>query len=299
MFRLLLALLILASPASAGMFGQSRDSNYNINITAAGSGCTAATNYLARATGEVTHAADLTTMICGLVTDGVITGNLSGARGCGSHLDALYILAQQTQADSLLNLCGTSYTAVPTSGIPQFTTYRGWNGFNSGTGNVLDTNFNATTATSPNYIQNSTSFGTWSNAVVNEAAATMGTDESGLAGRSNLYPNSGGSTVSRNNYSSGATATVTTPGTLGLFTSERTTSTNTTLYWNGASQGNFTDVSAAPVNADFTVGDANGSVGTGSSQTLSASFIGGQLGATLQLALYTRLRTYMTAVGVP
>ena len=44
-------------------------------------GCTAATNYLARTTGgnEGGNAANITTLICGLVTDGVITGNLSGA----------------------------------------------------------------------------------------------------------------------------------------------------------------------------------------------------------------------------
>jgi hypothetical protein len=34
-------------------------------------------------------------------------------------------------------------------------------------------------------------------------------------------------------------------------------------------------------------------------QTLSAAFIGASLGAAGQLALYNRLRTYMTAVGVP
>jgi hypothetical protein len=38
---------------------------------------------------------------------------------------------------------------------------------------------------------------------------------------------------------------------------------------------------------------------TGSAQTLSAAFIGASLGAAGQLALYNRLRTYMTAVGVP
>ena len=45
--------------------------------------------------------ADLTTLICGLVTDGV-----------WAKLDALYVLAQQTQADALLNLVGTSYSIV-------------------------------------------------------------------------------------------------------------------------------------------------------------------------------------------
>ena len=38
---------------------------------AAAPGCSQATAYLARATGETAHASDLTTLICGLVADGV------------------------------------------------------------------------------------------------------------------------------------------------------------------------------------------------------------------------------------
>ena len=69
------------------------------------SGCSQATAYLARATGETTHAADLTTMICGLVTDGV-----------WNNLDTLYVLAQQTETDAKLNLIGTSYSLSTQTG---------------------------------------------------------------------------------------------------------------------------------------------------------------------------------------
>ena len=77
-----------------------------------GSGCVAATNYLARTT-EATKGAtatNITTLICGLVTDGVITGNLSGAKGCGTHLDALYVFAQQNQADATDSFVRNDYT---------------------------------------------------------------------------------------------------------------------------------------------------------------------------------------------
>ena len=60
--------------------------------TVSAGGCTAATNFLARtslAGGDVTN---YTTLICGLVTDGIITGDLSGARGCGTKLDLFYVL---------------------------------------------------------------------------------------------------------------------------------------------------------------------------------------------------------------
>ena len=70
----------------------------NSQQPASGGSCTAATNYLARTSGgnEGGNSANITTLICGLVTDGVITGNLSGATGgCGSYLDAFYLGAQQ------------------------------------------------------------------------------------------------------------------------------------------------------------------------------------------------------------
>ena len=96
----LLALLLLPSLAhaqatvvtSCGSAGLTAGSSHFVTVdtngqscqSGAGSGatgCSQATAYLARATGEVTHAADLTTLICGLVTDGV-----------WSKLDALYVL---------------------------------------------------------------------------------------------------------------------------------------------------------------------------------------------------------------
>ena len=58
-------------------------------VSTGGGGCTAATNYLARTVGgnEGGNGTNISNLICGLVTDGVITGNLSGATGgCGRPL---------------------------------------------------------------------------------------------------------------------------------------------------------------------------------------------------------------------
>ena len=110
-----------------------------------GAGCSQATAYLARATGETAHAADLTALICGLVSDGV-----------WAKLDALYILAQQTQADAKLNLIGTSYTLPTTTAT--FTTYQGYKTFPAG---GIDTGFNASTALSPQFTQNNASLTVW------------------------------------------------------------------------------------------------------------------------------------------
>ena len=99
---------------------------------------------------------------------------------------------------------------------------------------------------------------------------------------------------------------VNTPGNKGLFVGDRPSSTNFIPYWNGLSQGTGSSTSAGVTNATFTIGQSQGYLGQddpapriGTAQTLSAAFIGASLGAAGQLALYNRLRTYMTAIGVP
>ena len=258
-------------------------------------GCAQATTYLARTTGgnEGGNVANMTAFICGLVTDGVITGNLS-TTGCGTTLDALYVFAQQNSADSFLNLCDTSYT-ITQGGTNTFTSYVGWNGFNT-SGGSLDTNFNSTTATSPNYTQNSASFGFWSVAVTNEAIAEMGTSNTGATGESNIYDHytDGDFYVRANNGTLGG---VSSPGTKGLFVADRPNSSNIIPYWDGISQGTQTVTSQAPYNGVFFIGVSL--TGSSSNQQFAEAHIGASLGATLNLALYSRLRTYMTAVGVP
>ena len=279
--------------------GNSSPSASNTLAIAAASGCVAATNYLARTTGgnEGGNAANITTLICGLVTDGVITGNLSGATGgCGTFLDALYIFAQQNQADALLNLCGTTYTATTNFPIV-FTAFKGWGGVaNPG---LVDTNFNPATATSPKFTRNSASYGFWSYAVVSETNAAMGTSSNASVGESQIYNDYTGTFFyGRINSASGGAAPVAQPGSKGLFATERTSSSNTTLYWDGISQGNITDTSAAPNGIDFQIAAVNGA-SSPSVQIFSEAFISAQLGSTLHLALYNRFRTYNTAVGIP
>ena len=155
--------------------GNSASVASNTLVIAAAGGCVAATNYLARTSGgnEGGNAANITTLICGLVTDGVITGNLSGARGCGTFLDVLYIGAQATSADSMLNLCGTSFSLTNVNTVV-FTPYTGWSAFFTNT-SYLTTGFNPAIGT-PNFSINSASYGFWTYAVgAQEVAVQMGT----------------------------------------------------------------------------------------------------------------------------
>ena len=265
-------------------------------------GCAQATNYLARTVGgnEGGNPAPITALICGLVTDGVITGNLSGATGCGANLDVLYILAQQNSTDALLNLCGTSYGAgaflragIPTPRLSSFTSYRGYTFSGS---SYLDTNFNAATATTPKFTQNSASFGFWSVAVVSENLSCLGNFSNGSSGETHIYNDYPGSLfyARLNNFSVGS---VPAPGTAGLFVGDRPSSATVIPYWNGVAQASQAATSQAPANGNFHVGGVGTAVPC--TQQIAEAHIGASLGATLNLALYTRIRTYNTAVGIP
>jgi hypothetical protein len=82
-----IALAVLPASAQVG-FGGMFPGPGTFMTPSGGAGCTAATNFLARTSGlSGTETTAYTTMICGLVTDGIITGNLSGATSCGSILD--------------------------------------------------------------------------------------------------------------------------------------------------------------------------------------------------------------------
>lgn len=256
-------------------------------ITSGGAGAlTPAQTYLARTVGgnEGGNAANITTLINGLVADGV-----------WSKLDALYVLAQQNAADSLLNLVGTNYTLTKV-GLPTFTQYRGYSGFTPTA--YLSTNFNAATAVSPFFTRNSASLGLWSTGTVGapESTAEFGNSSAGATGESHLFTNyTGGLFYARINDPS--VGSVTSAGVAGFFGGDRPSSSSVVPYYNGAVQTAQSSTSQAVFNGNFTLGWVSGIAG--SSDQFAEAHISGSLGSAGNLALYTRLRTYMTAVGVP
>ena len=245
--------------------------------------CSQATAYLARTTGgnEGGNAVNITALICGLVSDGVITGDMV-ATGCGKF-DGFYVLAQQNEADALLNLCGTNYSM--THGAAIFVAYQGFHGFTTG----LDTQFNPQMATTPNYALNSASFGAWVYAELNDGNAIIGQS----VGQTDILDNYGGAFYSRINRDGGST---TAPAAAGLYVGDRISSSSVSLYYNGVGLSTVSASALAVLSVDFTVGAVGTYITT---ETLSEAHIGASLGPTLELALYNRLRTYMTAVGVP
>jgi hypothetical protein len=175
-----------------------------------------------------------------------------------------------------------------------FTQYLGFSGFNT-SNSYFDTGFNAATAPSPKFIQNSASLGAWLYYDPTDGVnVVMGTGNVGASGESNIYPNFSGSFYTRvNNASIGS---VTSPAARGFYAGDRLSSASVTPYYNGNALAAQSGASVAPQSLNFEIGALSLS---GTPATLSSAFIGGSLGAAGQLALYNRLRTYLTAVGVP
>ena len=243
--------------------------------------------YLARTVGgnEGGNGTNIANLIDGLVADGV-----------WAKLDALYVLAQQNQTDALLNLVGTSYTAT----IGGSTPFAAYQGFTGGAG-IIDTGFNPATATSPNFTQNSASMGVW---VLNSRASGAAYYEIGNntgvagAGISPFY-NSGGSQTPLNDLTYPAYSGVT--NAQGAWSLDRSASASSVYYKNGASVATMaaSSTGVASTNVWILGLNNNGTTLDPTSDQVAEAHIGASLGSAGQLALYNRLRTYMTAVGVP
>ena len=220
--------------------------------------------YLARTVGgnEGGNAANITTLIDGLVSDGV-----------WSKLDCLYVLAQQNATDALLNLIGTNYTI---SGTGTFVAYKGFTSLTS----LLNTQFNASTATGPNFIQNSSSLGVWIYASLAETIPEINNiPVTGTGADSMIYDDyTDGNFYARVNDSGSSGVPI--PGSKGLFVGDRSSSNAVVPYWNGTAQTLQSGTSSPPTNGVFYIGGAlvsGNPVVSGS--TICAAFIGASLGA--------------------
>ena len=204
------------------------------------------------------------------------------------------MLAQQNEPDAKLNLIGTSYnltTGNSGTGVV-FTAYRGFSGFAT-TNSYLQTGFNPTTAPSPHFTQNSASFGVWvSGSLPGNSAAEI------AAGAENQINDdvSGASFYARINE--GSSGPVTSPNAIGLYSADRDASSTGLPYYNGNSIARAGITSISITSASFAIGQYVGG-GASTDQQLAEAHIGASLGSAGNLALYNRLRTYMTAVGVP
>jgi hypothetical protein len=152
---------------------------------------TASTNFLARTSGlSNTEKDGACNFIKTLEANGLITGNLSGAAGCGTFsggggIDAIYLIATGSAANAALNVCGTGYS-LAVNGSPPFTADSGYVGAASA---YLDTQFNPAALSGQNYTQNSAGIWGWTltNFVINTDYGSMAANGSGSL-NDRLYP---------------------------------------------------------------------------------------------------------------
>lgn len=252
-------------------------------IDASTSGCAEATNFIARTSGlDATHQSRYTTLICGLVTDGVF-----------AKLDALYIFTTDTTTNALLNLVQNSFNGAVT-GTLTFTANVGYTG-DAATG-FIDSGFNALTG--GQYTQNSASYGTYilSSRSADQIWASMGYDN---VAASRIFPLIFGTVRYGVNGTAGVLGLVNTNAQGFWYGVRNGSSTTSIIYKNGSAFSTDADVSTTRDSLNiyiFASNEAGASFFTG--DQMSAAFIGGALSATDASNLSLRINAYMTAYGI-
>jgi hypothetical protein len=239
------------------------------------SGCSQATTFLARGTFDGTHTSALTTAICGFVADGTWTG-----------FDFLYFLANQTVADAKLNLVSTSFTISP-NGSPTFTADRGYSGLDAST-DTLSTGLNS--GAGSNATQNSASIGIW-----------VGTSSTG-ADHYGAYVGDGGEfwldydelgNGTGEIFDSQALTTTGEPPTGTLVSINRSGSAARQIYQGGTSNKSDTRASTTPGDVAILIRNEFSRTGV----VVAAAFVGRSFSSTEQANIYSRINTYLAAVG--
>lgn len=218
-----------------------------------------------------------------LINNTILSLKSSGTWG---ELDCLYLFAAHDKQAALLNWISSNYTITET-GTKTFTTDVGI----SGTSSNLSTNFNPSTAVSPNFTQNDACMGFWSE--TNSAAALFEAyNTSGVYTRFNPRTSSGDNFTMRFNNNNDVTSTggLATDSS-GFFIANRNISTSFSIYRNSSLVVTLTQT-AISVPAQPLRFSEN------STRVLSAGFYGGYLDNTQRAGLYDALSYYRTGVGL-
>jgi hypothetical protein len=224
-------------------------------------------------------------LIDGLVSDGV-----------WAKLDILYIFAAQGIGNaSLINLIGPTYTAqyLHLGGGPvTFTEDRGFS--NSGAGNLaaIDTTFNRASSTG-NYQQNDAMFCAWQYGSASEDSSIV--NEIDTSGYNNCFlvsKGTNGENIFTINVAPGGfyTRTAISDSPNGFWFVQRSSSSFSEAFHNNVSIASTTFGSDSSDTGHLVVSPL---VNIASSFALGAS-----MNSTLRTAMYNRLHTFMTAVGV-
>lgn len=256
------------------------------HFVASGGGADSAayTNFIARTSGlNAGHLAAYKGLLDGLTTDGLFNSD-----GTTNFFDALYAFATADTTTAALNLCGAIFNGNPTS-----LTFTADSGYTAVSGQNFQTGFNPSTATSPKYVQDSAHFSVWN--LVNSATTSIDV-ASGSLGENFVF--TGGSIYARvndNPESSGFTAS----DFRGHILGNRSSSTARQLYQNASTTLIGGTAATYPSTPSQAVNNADFAVVSLGDHTAAMASIGAGMNSTQVTNFYNRLRTYMTAVGVP
>jgi hypothetical protein len=224
-------------------------------------------------------------LITGLKTDGLWT-----------KLDRLWVLAAENSQSALIDLKATA-TATLGSPNPTFAVDRGFTGTGSSS-SVIDTGFNGASGT-PLLSLNDTHFSLWNLTNPLPTSATVGYcgADPGLGGGGAywIYFTGDSSFYFRTNDNGAATALASAFTThAGHFISSRVNSTQRKLYQNGTLKFTTTATSNALPNITHKI------ISSGLVHQAAAYSVGTNLdGGSDAVNFYTRLQTYMLAIGAP
>lgn len=223
----------------------------------------------------------LNDLIAGLKADGV-----------WAKLDWLSLLAAHDEQAGRLNLVNPAQamTAVNT---PTFETDRGFTG--NGTSSYLNSNWNATTASSPKFVQNSAHMGVW----VNVNISASGQFDIGTQWRAAIMTRASPNFQFYANSTTAQTVALPVNTSVGHTAWSRTGASAHEVFKDGASVASGTTASTSLMNAPFLVLAVNnaGTPTSFSTRRVAACHWGSGLNATEMAAIRSRLATYMTAIG--
>jgi hypothetical protein len=251
-----------------------------------------ASQFLARSTGlDVTHQNAYINMIDGLVADGVWT-----------KLDVLYIFATANSTSALLNLVSSNFTGVA-HGSPAFVADRGFTGVDGSTTVYIDTQFNPTTATGPQFTTNSCHVSAWSNTDVTAGAsggALIGDYQSGTTNITHIVAKNASAQATFRINDGTASGAFSSSSSIGHWVASRTGASASAGYNNGSLFASPNAAAGTLQNFPFAVLAENGAGGIvgGTACELAMASIGAGLTATDVNNLYNRVANYLSAIGM-
>lgn len=252
------------------------------SVPSSGVGCSQATAWNTRAGLSGALATNYQNMICGMVTDGT-----------WALMYGIWMLATNTTTTANLNLVSTNFT-LTVNGTETFAANNGYTG-DASTG-YFDTGLNP--AGGGNYTQNSGALGSCvlSSRTTSQVWASIG--NSNFATYAYTEPLGTGSLVAYE-LNSGVFQSLAASNAQGSLIVSRTSSSAIALYKNGSSVATPADTSTGLANENMFVGAYNlgGTASANSGDQIAYAFVSGGLTPTQASNVYSRLHTFLVAVG--